>query len=216
MKKIIFILAILISVFSCKKDSTNIKDNTNIKDSCPPPFYYYNNQKIYFSSYANRLTIGFTDSVDFSEAQTILSKYNDINPLTQPGLLMDKTVAIVDINGNKTCQEAESIITKLQQDPNISFAARMFNYTGGTVEGLTNNFVVSLFSLNDTIQLQSLAKLTNTKVVGPYPNLTNTYILSADKTSKGNALDMANFFYENGHFQWAEPNFIVEGAFFGL
>jgi len=35
------------------------------------------------------------------------------------------------------------------------------------------------------------------------------YIIRADKNSNGDALDMANKFFESGFFEYAEPEFIT-------
>jgi len=36
------------------------------------------------------------------------------------------------------------------------------------------------------------------------------YIIIADKNSKGNALQMSNYFYETGKFLYAHPNFLAK------
>ncbi|MGF1587278.1 MAG: hypothetical protein ACFCUM_18310 [Bacteroidales bacterium] len=43
-------------------------------------------------------------------------------------------------------------------------------------------------------------------------NKTGDYhIIRADKNSVGDALDMANIFFESGYFEWTEPEFYSSG-----
>jgi hypothetical protein len=37
----------------------------------------------------------------------------------------------------------------------------------------------------------------------------NHYIIRADKNANGDALEMANEFFESGYFEYAEPEFVV-------
>jgi hypothetical protein len=60
---------------------------------------------------------------------------------------------------------------------------------------------------NDLSDLYSVAQETNTRVEGRMNASAPSYIVSADKYSNGNALQMANYFHETGKFRWASPSF---------
>ena len=105
----------------------------------------------------------------------------------------------------KTCFQLSEIISLLYESPIVVFASFTFE-TSGTWNTLsyTTDFIVS--NDNNLSDLQAIAIETNT-----YIKSYNSYhyILSVDKNSNGDALQMANYFYETGKFSYAEPDFLM-------
>jgi len=91
-------------------------------------------------------------------------------------------------------------------DDNIYYVGPFFKYQGKDI-GLTNNFDVKLKDEHDVILLDSLVKMMNTRIVRKMKSSSLIYILSCSKESAGNALEMANYFYETTLFEYSEPNF---------
>lgn len=58
--------------------------------------------------------------------------------------------------------------------------------------------------------LEDLAKESKVEIVGNDSFMPLWYVLSCDKNSKGNALEMANLFYETGKFMAAQPDLMVD------
>ncbi len=91
----------------------------------------------------------------------------------------------------------------------IIYAAPSFRLNGKLV-GLSNFFYVKLKQEQDFDILDRLAKENNITIVGNDSYMPLWFILSCDKNSNGNALEMANLFYEKGNFSFAEPDLMVD------
>jgi hypothetical protein len=77
--------------------------------------------------------------------------------------------------------------------------------------GLTDEFVVSPKEGVPGSAVESLLNATRTRLVrtGPF-----YLVLSADKNSAGNSLEMSKFFYETGYFAFSHPNFLMNAVLF--
>ncbi len=76
--------------------------------------------------------------------------------------------------------------------------------------GMSQYIYVKLKQEKDVTILESLASENMVEVIGNDKFMPLWYILSCDKSSKGNALEMANLFYESGYFESAEPDLMVD------
>jgi subtilisin family serine protease len=91
----------------------------------------------------------------------------------------------------------------------IVYAAPSFRLNDKLV-WLSNFFYVKLKQEQDIDILEVLAEENNVAIVGSDSYMPLWFILSCDKNSKGNALEMANLFYEKGNFSFAEPDLMVD------
>jgi hypothetical protein len=66
-------------------------------------------------------------------------------------------------------------------------------------------FYVRVKNTGDLSDLHAVAEETNTKILYGFDN--NIFTVLAEKTSKGDALQMANYFRETGKFVGAQPCF---------
>ena len=72
--------------------------------------------------------------------------------------------------------------------------------------GLTDEFLVKLKDGIPNSRLESLISLTNTELI----KQTKIYsLISADKYSDYNSLEMSRYFYETGDFRFSYPNFLM-------
>ena len=60
--------------------------------------------------------------------------------------------------------------------------------------------------------MEKLAKEYNVGIIGRFSEMPLWYAVACTKESKGNALEVANSFYESGLFEEASPAFISHGA----
>jgi len=106
--------------------------------------------------------------------------------------------------------EKESSLPILTDNEEIAYEAPFFQISSWPV-ALSNRFYVKLKQAEDFDILKNLAEEKKVEIYGNDIYQTLWYVLSCDKNSEGNALQMANFFYESGLFEAAEPELL--GAF---
>jgi subtilisin family serine protease len=108
-----------------------------------------------------------------------------------------------------TLTEAEYFqeIEKLKGNPDISYVSPCFMNSKNKKVEISHMFYVRLKSISDISKLKDLAKKTQSKILGSYQLDPFLYVLTCDKNSTGNSLELANQFYETGDYVTAEPDF---------
>lgn len=94
------------------------------------------------------------------------------------------------------------------QDQTLLYTAPYFENMDGEEMGLSHLFYVKVKSVRDVRILTQLAVLNNVTMLGNNEYMPRWYTLSCTKESRGNALEMANLFYETGTFEACQPSFI--------
>jgi subtilisin family serine protease len=95
------------------------------------------------------------------------------------------------------------------QSSNIIYAAPSFLVNNKKI-GLSQYFYVKLKHEIDFKLLEDVAKKNKVEIVGNDTYMPLWYILSCDTNSNGNALEMANYFYETGHFSSSQPDLMED------
>lgn len=135
----------------------------------------------------------------------------------------DHKYVVFKLNRIYSCDEIAWILDDLQQNPIIVFAHYTLQsddcpnpvfYPGEKlcVDIYKNEFEVKVNNHGDTANLINLSHQTNTKVLGHAGFDSSLCILQADKFSMGDALEMANYFYETGLFKYTWINFNLLGV----
>lgn len=88
----------------------------------------------------------------------------------------------------------------------ILYEAPFFTTTGGDEVGLSHLFYVKLKAENDLEILKKLADENGAEILGNDENMPLRYTLQSTKQSTGNALELANKFYETGSFAKCQPD----------
>ena len=154
--------------------------------------------------------VGFKSSVSQAQKQAILAQYPIFDQLDGDYFSDSGIITIVKLNSNATCQTVGSMINSLEKKRQVHFAGQTLGDPNGVLEwiGVTNEIMVTLKSPAYYPQLQHLARLTRTTIV---TNLWDeTYLLSADKNSAGNTLQMTSVFNVSPFIALAEPNFLFQ------
>ena len=76
--------------------------------------------------------------------------------------------------------------------------------------GISQLFYVKLNTVEGINHLEKLSKENNVTILGNNQYMPLWYTLSCSKKSTGNALEMANLFYESGLFADAIPDILVD------
>ncbi len=131
----------------------------------------------------------------------------------------------LQLKDSKTCNEITQIISKMKKDEIISYV----HYTMKTddcsdlfwepVGGISNDkkanlcvisygseFSVKVIDENDLTNLNKIISKTNTELVEQDKYMPKWFHIRATKKSNGDALEMANYFYETGLFEHSEPS----------
>jgi hypothetical protein len=110
----------------------------------------------------------------------------------------------------KSCVEIKEIIENLQINDIVVFAT--YTYDGVFCIGFDCTELMSysnefLVALNDTSDIDKLYDLVNNTDTWIEEEKNSYIVIGVDKNSQGNALQMANYFYESGIFHYTQPNF---------
>lgn len=92
--------------------------------------------------------------------------------------------------------------------PEVVYAAPYYRGEDGYEFPMSDVVYVVLKDRGDLPQLEEMAELLKVTIIGESAGIKNLFILSCDKTSEGNSLEVANILYESGKFEIAEPDFI--------
>lgn len=124
--------------------------------------------------------------------------------------------------GNKNLKpQSWSIIEKKEKGNTDSLIAYLSDHAlyispfyltlKGKEVGLSHLFYVKLYKADDIGLLEDFAAKNKVEILGKNKFMPLWYTLSCTKHSKGNALEMANLFYESSKFRSAEPDLMIEG-----
>jgi subtilisin family serine protease len=108
------------------------------------------------------------------------------------------------VMANTLDQLSDSLV--LLSSATVLYTAPFFTTLQGDEAGLSHLFYVRLFRAEDIGLLEALARETHVNIIGRNKFMSLWYTLYCTKYSDGNALEMANSFYESGLFKAAEPD----------
>ena len=92
---------------------------------------------------------------------------------------------------------------------NAHYTAPFFYTENEELVGLSHLFYVRLHNLEDTIVLKEKALEKGVKILGNNLYRPLWFTLACSNQSSGNAMEMANYFYETGLFANAEPDIMI-------
>ncbi|WP_455668940.1 S8 family peptidase [Phocaeicola sp.] len=173
-----------------------------------PDYYWYKGEKIPVTKNAEKEYI----LIRSTDEQSILTRSSGITVLQQP-----QTVTLSNKIRRKAKAVSEDIkwaivesMTNNDSNPNILYQAPSFTSKSGEEMFLGHLFYVKLKSQDDLAKLENLAESENAEIIGNNEFMPLWYTLSCSKESTGNALELANKFYETGFFSSCQPDFICD------
>ena len=197
---IIFILLFLLSIMitSCNDNMANLQeiDNSLTRSNSTEIYYWYHGEKIFLKESDEKAVVYETND----NQQTLSAKSSDINKLSlSPQIIKHKDYEEKDIRWAVIKKD----ITMTLSYPNI---LPVFLTENGEEIYLGVIFYVKLHKEEDLPLLEKLAEEYNVNIVGHNSYMPLWYTLLCDKDSHGNALTIANEFYETGLFEHSEPD----------
>ncbi|MBW8051285.1 MAG: S8 family serine peptidase [Cytophagales bacterium] len=177
-------------------------------------YYWYKNQKVFLEKIPTKkyLTLeDIEDSIVLKQKLNIpdlkVHKFNNINVFS----------SIKAYKGNVKSEKKWAIVksqnignVKLTTQKDIIYEVPLYYTSVGKEVGISHLFYVKLFKEDDVENLEELAQQNNVEILGNNKFMPLWFTLSCSKHSAGNALDMANLFYETGLFVASEPDLMVD------
>jgi len=129
----------------------------------------------------------------------------------------DYRVILVETREQKTCSQLKKIISDFEKSPIVAYAHYVFEGGNSDLWGTpleldflsyVGYFWISVKDENDLTDLYAVVQETNTWIVFQSPFYTDNFLLGANKNSKGDALQMVNYFHETGKFRFSIPGLL--------
>lgn len=218
MKNIILAFMTFALLFTgCRKD-----DDITPQSNCEfTGFKYYNETQDYLGEMSNNyILVGVDTTYSDTQIQNLISTvtYLDQNytyTIHTTGQYKFKEIPL-RLKSSKNCGQIAHIISELEQNAIVSYV----HYTMKTdncenliweqignlcINSYGSNFYVKVFNESDLTDLNQIIAETNTEFVKQNEFMPKLFELRATKNSNGDALKMANYFYETGLFEYSEP-----------
>ena len=203
---IVAIMLILIAGFSCH-------DNSGQPASS---FYYSSGEKVYLTQIADKILLKFTPDADKEQILDIIGSDPSLKSMFDINLDENAALSTIVLETKNGKPVPPTTVEFFKSKTEVVSVTYLYQYNGQVLEGLTDEFVVKLKDSTSFKQLQELADKNKCKIGDENQFTKNQFMLYVSKTSKLNALQTSNLFYETGLFEYAEPNFYVFGGFSSL
>ncbi len=208
----IFLLCTLLTGCDKYTEKLNEPSSCNFVD-----FYYYQDTTISLGPLSNYyIVVAFDTNATESQIRNFIIADKEFDASYQPKLYTTK-IKPMKFAQPKTCEEITATIARLQKNPMVEFAHYTmqtndcrdnFGYNMGNlcVNSYSNYFYVQVKDKNDLTDLYKMIQITNTKMVGQDTFMPEWFALKTTKNSKGDAMQMANYFKESKLFVYVNPN----------
>lgn len=171
-------------------------------------YYYYKGQKIYLELDKTSVNISTDDNVQKSSITGLRIK--DFNLEADKSNNVDQKIAKLDFEDALNETEFQQKIKLLKENPNVKNVSLYYKRDNARKIGTSNYFYVKLKNENDLKILQNIANQKDVQIVKQVPNMPQWYILSLKRSTNGNSLNLANYFYETGFFEDIDPAFMFD------
>ncbi len=178
-------------------------------------YYWYDNQKIYLDKISDKKFVIIDDAIN---DRIGLKQFLDIDGATIVDF--ERSNVLNTINAYESLRSTENYWAIIESSDiadiastdheNILYEAPFYTTAEGIEVGLSHLFYVRLRDEKDIVKLEQLAKQKNVEILGNNYYMPLWFTLSTSQQSKGNALEMANYFYETELFSTTQPNLMTD------
>jgi len=184
---------------------------SNLSFAGEKDYYSYSpDGKLEYSISKKKILVKFSEGLSFLEQSNIVKDFPLLKTLSKEMLLPSPKVAVLEFNDDVISEEKiAKILSQLNQNSNVDYANPFLVYKDGTLQGITDQFAVKLKNESDLPLLLEEAKKSSVKISKQYSYDDLLYFITVDKSSAGNALQLANKFAETNKFAFSEPDFLL-------
>lgn len=177
------------------------------------PYYWYRGQQIPLNNVEGKKYILFSKS----DASNVLQGV-DILTYGENGTSPKNVTLSSNLEIKKQQNPLQWVIAEdddaLDKNDNVLYKGACFR-TNNKEVFLGHLFYVKLRDINDFSKLKKVATENGVEIVGNNKYMPLWYTLACSKKSKGDALEMANTFYESDLFAACQPDLICEDELYG-
>ncbi len=168
-------------------------------------YYWYKSKKVALESLDTKKFIIFDLGSDTSD--DILKTFSDNNIKVSNMCSKENMV----IKNSKWAVVDKTTYQSLKQKKlDICYEGPFYKNQSNIEAGLSHVFYVKLKKEQDENVLDNYAKENKVKIIERDKYMPLWFTLSCSKESSGNALEMANLFYESNLFEASEPEFMIQ------
>jgi len=213
------------SIFSCKENFDELGC-----DWMEELYYYRNGEKEFLADRSpflgDWLLVGFELHVQNNEIVHYIRQTGFFKPVDTKKIYRTPkenylykdhyNYLFVNTKNRRTCTQQKEIIRILEMNPIVMFVHPVLcSWDSDNCKDMmsyTEHFYVKVKDKDDLADFYDIVQETNTWIYYQSESRPEWFSLRANKHSKGNALKMANYFYETGKFVYAECNFFGTGS----
>ncbi len=223
-------------LISCEKNKDEDPPQDNHQNGDPDPnefdnecnfvdFYYYDNEQVFMGEMSgDYILFGSNINNPDNELEEFINalEYFDteFDYILMYGMTCSHKRILVKLYETKDCVGVTEIMYELRKFSIVDYihytietddCEDAFSYSHEDdicVATHTNIFSVQVIDTLDLTDLQNMMIETNTVLIGQNQFMRDWFVLMSDKSSKGNALQMANYFYESEKFLECRPEII--------
>jgi hypothetical protein len=186
------------------QDSKETEQSTRALDFIATDYYWYKGEKFPLAKKEGKYFVLYDESVSQVRMQSFKSTVSE-NAFLYPGTDMSGKNAAKFKTAKWTILENVDLATLTAKSRELFYIAPYYITQDGHECGLTNMFYVKLKDKDEKKVLDKLVEDNKLTFIGHDIYAPEWVSIACDNNSTGNALDMANLFYESGAFLAAEP-----------
>lgn len=214
--RIFYFIALFFFITSCNED-----ENKEVQTKCNfVNFKYYNSEQDLLGEMSEEYIVIAFETINNNDliASLIQSKeYLDQNYEYVINQQEDYKYIVLKLISENNCIEITNIITDLEQNEIVEYVHYAMQTDNCTdliweeigekcINSYDSFFYVKVIDENNLTDLNNIIQETNTVLDHQNQFMPKWFTLKADKNSNGDALQMANYFYETNLFEHSEPN----------
>ena len=203
MKKKIKVLGLLLFAFVCLNAQT-------------PYFFYYDGEKQYLELDTRHFFISVTDETTVSRAFASFDAKHEPLRIDIPEGKLTRTNqnrrfwSVLSFENRLSEKEYFAKLSEIKNSENGIIVAPSFKDRYQNRISMSNFFYVKLKELADTTLLRRKAEREHAIIMWQNEFMPLWFVLSVTASSKYNAMELSNNFYESGLFQYAEPDLFTD------